>query len=415
MAVTIEDIAREAGVSIATVSRVINKTKPVSAELRDRVYEVIEKNHFKPNSLAQGLITKKTNTIGIIVPDISNAVFGKLTKGINSVFAKEGYTVVLCESQGEIEKELKLLGILEEKQIEGLLFAGVDVNHTLVESMRKRNYPVVLVTQEASEDEEAVHTVIHNNVEAMYDAVKFLLDNGHERIAYLGGPKNDFSSGKKRVIGYKKALEEAGIGVKDSYIVQGDFAFEAGYQGMKKLYEENSKLPTAVVTGSDVIAVGAIQYLDNMRVKIPDDILQQNILQKTRKEADEYRNRLLTAYKSHMDLIAKLPEMCENEYIRQTAAEAEKREAERAKAAAAKQVAAKAAKPAETHETAAAPAKPEAEKQPAAVTAGAAEEPFRSMPEDKQAQDDSPFFSVNSMKKTRRTADVPFEKGNSNK
>lgn len=272
MAVTIEDIAREAGVSIATVSRVINKTKPVSAELRDRVYEVIEKNHFKPNSLAQGLITKKTNTIGIIVPDISNAVFGKLTKGINSVFAQEGYTVVLCESQGELEKELKLLGILEEKQIEGLLFAGVDVNHTLVERMRKRNYPVVLVTQEASEDEEAVHTVIHNNVEAMYDAVKFLLDNGHERIAYLGGSKNDFSSGKKRVIGYKKALEEAGIEVKDSYIAQGDFSFEAGYQGMKKLYEENSKLPTAVVTGSDVIAVGAIQYLDNMRVKIPDDI-----------------------------------------------------------------------------------------------------------------------------------------------
>ena len=272
MAVTIEDIAREAGVSIATVSRVINKTKPVSAELRDRVYEVIEKNHFKPNSLAQGLITKKTNTIGIIVPDISNAVFGKLTKGINSVFAQEGYTVVLCESQGELEKELKLLGILEEKQIEGLLFAGVDVNHTLVERMRKRNYPVVLVTQEASEDEEAVHTVIHNNVEAMYDAVKFLLDNGHERIAYLGGVKNDFSSGKKRVIGYKKALEEAGIEVKDSYIAQGDFSFEAGYQGMKKLYEENSKLPTAVVTGSDVIAVGAIQYLDNMRVKIPDDI-----------------------------------------------------------------------------------------------------------------------------------------------
>ena len=143
--------------------------------------------------------------------------------------------------------------------------------------------------------------------------------------------------------------------------------------------------------------------------------IQQNILQKTRKEADEYRNRLLTAYKSHMDLIAKLPEMGENEYIRQTAAEAEKREAERAKAAAAKQVAAKAAKPAETHETAAAPAKPEAEKQPASVTAGAAEEPFRSMPEDKQAQDDSPFFSVNSMKKTRRTADVPFENGNSNK
>ena len=188
MGVTIEDIAREAGVSIATVSRVINKTKPVSAQLRDRVYEVIERNHFKPNSLAQGLITKKTNTIGIIVPDISNAVFGKLTKGINSIFAKLGYTVVLCESQGRLEEEIKLLELQEEKQVEGLLFAGVDVNHTLVKEMQKRDYPVVLVTQEASEDEGVVHTVIHNNEAAMYDAVRFFLDNGHRRIAYLGGP-----------------------------------------------------------------------------------------------------------------------------------------------------------------------------------------------------------------------------------
>ena len=272
MGVTIEDIAREAGVSIATVSRVINKTKPVSAQLRDRVYEVIERNHFKPNSLAQGLITKKTNTIGIIVPDISNAVFGKLTKGINSIFSKLGYTVVLCESQGRLEEEIKLLELQEEKQVEGLLFAGVDVNHTLVKEMQKRDYPVVLVTQEASEDEGVVHTVIHNNEAAMYDAVRFFLDNEHRRIAYLGGPKNDYSSGKKRLKGYRRALEEVGIPINESYIQQVEFSFEAGYQGMKTLYEENSKLPTAVVTGSDVIAVGAMQYLDNMRVRIPDDI-----------------------------------------------------------------------------------------------------------------------------------------------
>ncbi len=272
MAVTIEDIAREAGVSIATVSRVINNTKPVSPELRTRVYQVIERNHFKPNTLARGLITKKTNMIGIIVPDISNAVFGKLTKGINSVCAGKGYTVVVCESQGELNKELQLLDIMEDKQIEGLLFAGVDVNHTLVKAMMSKAYPVVLVTQEASQDEGAISTVIHNNADAMYDAVKFLLDNGHERIAYLGGPKNDFSSGKKRLKGYRRALEEVGIQVKDSYIVQGEFSFSSGYEGMKTLYEENSKLPTAVVTGSDVIAVGAIQYLDSMRVRIPDDM-----------------------------------------------------------------------------------------------------------------------------------------------
>lgn len=272
MAVTIEDIAKEAGVSIATVSRVINKTKPVSTELRDRVYAVIEKNHFKPNRLAQGLITKKTDTIGIIVPDISNAVFGKLTKGINSVFAEQGYTVVLCESQGDPEKERKLLEILEEKQIEGLLFAGVNVDHTLVECMQRRKYPTVLVAQETSESEEALHTVIHDNTTAMYDAVKFFLDNGHRRIAYLGGPANDFSSGRKRVSGYEKALREAGIEIKESYIVQGDFSFEAGYQGMKKIHEENGRLPTAVVAGSDMLAVGAIRYLDNLGVRVPDDV-----------------------------------------------------------------------------------------------------------------------------------------------
>ncbi len=272
MAITIEDIAREAGVSIATVSRVINKTKPVSAALRERVYEVIERNNFKPNSLAQGLITKKTNTIGIIVPDISNAVFGKLTKGINHIFAKQGYTVILCESQGRLENELKLLDVLEEKQIEGLLFAGVDVNHTLVKTMMEKSYPVVLMTQEASEDEGVLNTVIHNNVEAVYDAVKFLMDNGHTRIAYLGGPQNDYSSGKKRLKGYRRALEEVGIPVRESYIGQGEFSFAFGYEGMKRIYEENSQLPTAVVTGSDVIAVGAIQYLDNMKVRVPEDI-----------------------------------------------------------------------------------------------------------------------------------------------
>lgn len=141
--------------------------------------------------------------------------------------------------------------------------------------------------------------------------------------------------------------------------------------------------------------------------------IQQNILQKTRKEADEYRNRLLTAYKSHMDLIAKLPEMCENEYIRTTAAEVEKREAEKAKAAAAKQ----AVKPAPAAEKPAEPEKaPEEEKKPVAAGNAPAEEPFRSMPHDagKTAENDLPFFSSSQEKKPRHT-DLQFGKGNTMK
>jgi LacI family transcriptional regulator len=272
MAVTIADIAREAGVSIATVSRVINNTKPVSSDLKNRVFDIIEKNNFKPNELARGLITKKTNIIGVIVPDISNLVFGALIKGINSVCSKKGYTLMVTESGGDINNEIKLLDVLADKKIDGILFAGIDVNHKLVKEMQTKDYPVILVTQEASDGEGIMNTVVHDNIKAVYDATKFLIDNGHKRIAYIGGPKIDYSSGKKRLKGYKLALEEAKIKLVDSLIEQGEFSFQAGYSGMKKMYEENSVLPTAVVTGSDIIAMGVIQFLVGAGVNVPNDI-----------------------------------------------------------------------------------------------------------------------------------------------
>lgn len=272
MAVTIGDIAREAGVSISTVSRVMNNTKPVSPELREKVYSVIKKNHYSPNVLAQSMITKKTNIVGVIVPDISNEVFGALTKGINSVCSKKGYTIMVCESGGRLEKEKKLLDILEDRQIDGVLFAGVDVNQELIEKMKEKDFPVVLVTQEASVDQSEIETVIHDNVQAMYDAVKFLHENGHEKIAYLGGPEYDFSSGKKRLEGYKKAMEELGLAIPDSYIEQVGFSFQNGFVGMKRIYEENGVLPTAVAAGSDLIALGAIQFLNAQGIRMPKDI-----------------------------------------------------------------------------------------------------------------------------------------------
>lgn len=272
MAVTIADIAKEAEVSISTVSRVINGTKPVSPELKNRVFAVIEKNNFKPNTLAQGLVTKKTKMIGVIVSDISNMVFGAMTKGINRVCEASGYTIMICESGGDQQRELKLLQLMEDRQMEGVLFAGIDVNQVLVDFIQKRNYPTVLVTQEASIGDGIIDTVVHNNVKAMSDAVQFLLDNGHRRIAYLGGPKHDFSSGNKRLQGYIQALKNAGLDWPESYIEQVHFSVESGYDGMKKIYNESSILPTAVVTGSDVIAVGAIRFLNYVHMKVPDDI-----------------------------------------------------------------------------------------------------------------------------------------------
>lgn len=272
MSITIQDIAKEAKVSISTVSRVINDSKTVSPELKKRVEEVIKRNDFKPNSLARGLITNKTNIIGIIVPDISNPVFGALTKGINSVCEQKNYTLMVCESGGKQEKEIELLKILGDKKIDGVLFAGVDVNTTLIDGMKKNEFPVVLVTQEASGGEEMLYTVVHDNIRATYDAVSFLIENNHKKIAFIGGPENDYSSGQKRLTGFQLALKENEIVVPDSYIEHGDFSFDSGYNCMKRIYEENLVLPTAVMVCNDVMAIGAIRFLKSANVSVPDDI-----------------------------------------------------------------------------------------------------------------------------------------------
>ena len=272
MAVTIEDVAREANVSIATVSRVMNNTKAVSPELRERVFSAIRKTSFRPNVLARGLITNRTYTIGVVISDISNPVFGVLTKGINSVCQDRGYTVVICESDGKRKKELALLEKLAEQRIDGLLFAGVDVNRELIDRMLCLDYPVVLVTQEESYGENRMMTVSHDNQRATFDAIDFLVSCGHRRIAFIGGPVNDYSSGEKRLEGYRLAMAKHGLETPGTYIEHGDFSFDAGFSGMKRIYEESEKLPTAVMACSDLMAIGAMQCARNMGLSIPEDV-----------------------------------------------------------------------------------------------------------------------------------------------
>jgi LacI family transcriptional regulator len=272
MAITIEDIAREAKVSTATISRVINGTKPVSSKLHERVTKIIEEKNFRPNMFARSLITNKTGTIGLVVPDISNPVFGAITKGINNVCRDKGFIVVICESDGKAEKESELLDKLTQQRIEGVLFAGVEVNEALVEKMNCTSYPIVLMTQEESSGLNTMTTVVHNNTQAVYDAMQFLTYNGHRRIAFIGGPKNDYSSGNKRLEGYHMAMHDYGLKVPDSYIVHGDFTFNSGFACMNKIYEESFELPTAVMVCSDLMAVGAIQYARSVNIEVPSSI-----------------------------------------------------------------------------------------------------------------------------------------------
>lgn len=272
MAVTIADVAKEANVSISTISRVVNNSKTVSPELKEHVFKVIERTGYRPNVLARGLITKQTQTIGLVVSDISNPVIATVAKGINSVCQERGYTVVVCETDGKAERETELLNKLAEHRIDGLVFAGVDVNHKLTEHMLRMEYPVVLVTQQESYGETRVDTVIHDNYHLTYDAVSFLIANGHRRIAFIAGPKNDYSSGMLRIEGYHAALKEHSIPPTESYVRYGDFSFDAGYESMRQIYEESLELPTAVIAASDLMAIGAMQSAFSLGLSVPEDL-----------------------------------------------------------------------------------------------------------------------------------------------
>lgn len=272
MAVTIDDIAREAGVSIATVSRVVNGSRNVSPALRQRVLEAVERNHFIPNTFARGLTTNRSNMVGIIVTDISNSVISATIKGINSECQRRGYTVMVCESGGKRENEQMLLERMEEHKASGVVLAGMNVDRAMVEKMLSMSYPVVMVTQEASDGQHVINTVIHDNVNVILDAVSFLVANGHQKIAFIGGPKDDYSSGHKRLEGFQKALQQFDLTVPSTYIYHGQFSFVSGRDCMCQIYEENMELPTAVLAASDLQAVGAVSAAASLGLKVPDDI-----------------------------------------------------------------------------------------------------------------------------------------------
>lgn len=272
MSITIEDVAKEAKVSIATVSRVINGTKTVSPALEKRVLEAIEKTNFKPNLYAKYLSTNQSDIIGVVVTDVSNWVIAAVIKGINSVCQENGYTLMVCESGGDPVREKALLEKLSEQRAAGALFAGLNITEDLTGSMMETEYPIVLVTQEASDGKHQLNTVIHDNVMAVRDAINFLYANGHRQIAFIGGLEHDYSSTIRRLEGYREAMNELSLPIPDSYIMHGDFTFDAGYDCMRRLYEENTVLPTAVMCCSDLIAIGAISGAINLGLSVPEDI-----------------------------------------------------------------------------------------------------------------------------------------------
>lgn len=270
MGVTIKDVAKKAGVSIASVSRVINDSKPVAPETKEKILKVIEETGYKPNAMARGLKKNESGLIGLITPDMENGTFAELVKGIESVIEKNSMNLIVSNSKGEIERELKELHIFKEQQLDGILFSGVKFTKKHKEYFDRYKVPTVIVSQKFPGS--GLPYVDIDNFQAAYQAVRYLIDNNHSQIALVHGPLYDKSAGQDRYNGYFEALKDSGITSNSKFVAEGNFTIKSGYQAMEKLIAENEELPTAVFAASDRMAIGVLDCCLDKGLKVPEDI-----------------------------------------------------------------------------------------------------------------------------------------------
>ena len=266
---TIKDIAKLADVSIATVSRVLNNSKPVSFEVRDKVLRLLAETGYHPNAIARSLVSKETHIIGVMIPDLANDNFAHLIKGIESVLGTYGYSIFLAITGGKTEKEIKYFQLFKEKQLDGVILSGVQYVEEHENFFKNNQIPLVAVGQEFSQY--AIPSANVDNVAAAFDATQYLLEQGHRRIAFISAPLNDQAAGMDRLLGFKKALMEYQCPVAADWILEGDFTPGSGYRAMERLLQID-KRPTAVFVAADRMCTGAMNCLYDYGLQVPEDM-----------------------------------------------------------------------------------------------------------------------------------------------
>ena len=269
MAVSIKDVARMTGLSPSTVSRVINKKGNISGATTERVMEAVQELGYVPNNVARSLKSRKTRTVGVIIPDISETFFSHIIKGVDAVLGEHGYSIVLCDTNENPDKEEKLINVLHESQVDGVVIATVQEGARLEKIRSLQHLPVVFIDNiprmSANFDSVAL-----DNVRASTLAVDYLLDNGHERIAAIMGKQSEYT-GFERYVGFMRALQNRGVAPDPDLIRFGDFKEASGYQEMMALLESGRAF-SAVYIASSKMTYGAIAALREKAVRFPEDL-----------------------------------------------------------------------------------------------------------------------------------------------
>jgi len=267
MNITSKDVAELAGVHPSTVSRVIHNDPRISSKTKEKVFLIIKKIGYKPNAVARGLKTKRTNTLGILIPDITNPFFAEIARGVEDAASKNGFNVVLCNTDDRLRKERTYLEILREKRVDGLILGTAHIKDRSILELEKEKFPYILISRNTESLDK--NCIIIDDIAGGIMAAEYLIKLGHQRIAHITGPLRTRSA-LDRLKGYQIALAKFGINYQEELLKEGDFRIEGGYRAMKRLLKLKDP-PSAIFAANDLLALGAMQVIQKEGYNIPED------------------------------------------------------------------------------------------------------------------------------------------------
>ncbi len=265
---TITDVAREAGVSASTVSHVINETRFVSDQVKQRVHAAMEALNYQPNVIARSLRTRETLTVGVVVSDVTNPFFTSIVRAIEDEVLKQGYNIILCDTDEKPEREQAYLRLLMGRRVDGLIVAPSSGNADLLRSAIESGLPVVLLDR--SIPGLTADVVLSDNESGAFDAVSYLIGIGHRRIGIIAG-RLEVSTGADRMAGYVRAIQTHGIPADESLIEVAKFRRDIAYDKTMQMLNR-AEPPTALFVCNNVMTAGTMAALKAAGKKVPDDI-----------------------------------------------------------------------------------------------------------------------------------------------
>ncbi|MGL5006665.1 MAG: HTH-type transcriptional repressor PurR [Plesiomonas sp.] len=267
---TIKDVAKLAGVSTTTVSHVINKTRFVAEETRTRVWAAVKELHYSPSAVARSLKVNHTKSIGMIVTTSDTPYFAEIVQSVEEHCYRKGYTLFLCNSQNNLEKQRAYLAMLAQKRVDGLLVMCSEYNAQLLELLENYSTIPMVVMDWGLTDSNYTDRIQDNSFDGGYLATRYLIDRGHRDIGVITGQLSKTTT-QTRYDGFIKAMQESGLPINDQWIAEGNFEPESGHMAMNTILSHKQH-PTAVFCFNDTMAMGAICAAGEQNLRIPHDI-----------------------------------------------------------------------------------------------------------------------------------------------